>query len=77
MIDPEEKTQEKPLEMTLEQQIAIDKEIIDGLQFYSSPIRFNSVLFEGFKLILEKLANIETRITNIENKLTKVDEKKE
>ena len=77
MVETDEKPQEIPEVPTLEQQIATNEDVIDSLQFYSSPIRFNSVLFEGFKLILSKLISIETRITNIENLLTKTEEKKE
>jgi hypothetical protein len=73
----EQKTPEiphvEPAKAGLEQQKADATEIIEGLQFYASPIRFNSVLFQGFKLMLTKLIALEERLTKIEGKL---DERK-
>ena len=57
---------EIPKVSSLEQQISEKDDIIEGLQFYSSPIRFNATLFQGFKLILDKLTIIEEKIAKME-----------
>lgn len=37
----------------------------DKLKFFSDQARFNSVLYEGFTLIYEKLASIELKMTKL------------
>lgn len=34
-------------------------EVLRNIQFFSDQVRFNSVLYQGFSLILEKLTKIE------------------
>lgn len=43
-----------------------DKEALESIQFFTSPLRFNAALFGGFKIILEKLTSIEARLTKLE-----------
>lgn len=40
-------------------------EVINSLQFFSDQVRFNSVLFNGFNIMLEKLTVIEEEIKAI------------
>lgn len=44
-----------------------DKEVIENITFFSSPIRFNSTMFHGLKLILKKLDKIEAKLNNAGN----------
>lgn len=44
-------------------------QIIDSIQFYTNPVRFNPVLFKGFKMILDKISVIEDKISKIEAKI--------
>lgn len=41
---------------------------LNNLKFFSDQIRFNSIVYQGMGLILEKVANIETLLSKIEEK---------
>jgi 1-deoxy-D-xylulose 5-phosphate reductoisomerase len=39
---------------------------LNNLKFFSDQIRFNSIVYQGMGLILEKVTNIETLLSKIE-----------
>ena len=54
----------------LRQELTTSQETIESLVFYSSPIQFNSTLFKGFKLVLDKLMEIDKTMREIEVKIS-------
>ena len=55
--------------IALSEQLSQSEQVMENITFFSSPARFNSTLFQGFKLILDKITEIETKLTKIEEKL--------
>lgn len=41
---------------------------LNNLKFFSDQIRFNSIVYQGMGLILEKVTNIETLLSKTEEK---------
>ena len=61
-------------EETPEQIITRLTEANENLQFFSDPIRFNSIMFQGFKLILEKVKQNGETLAEMKETLTKIEE---
>ena len=55
--------------LALEQQVEENSEVINNLTFFSSPVRFNAVIFKGFRVILDKITKMEENLQKIELKL--------
>jgi len=55
--------------IALSEQLSQSEQVIENITFFSNPIRFNSTLFQGFKLILDKVVEIEAKLIKIEEKL--------
>jgi len=49
---------------------------LNNLKFFSDNIRFNSIIYQGMNMILEKIVKMEEEVQNIKKLMEKSDEKK-
>jgi hypothetical protein len=53
---------EENIEKTKEEELKETKELLNNIQFFSDQVRFNSIVYQGLNVILERIKAIEEKL---------------